>query len=160
MAAALFVASLPLAAAAQTDAGRISGTVRDSSNAFVPGATVVVRNEKTGESRTVETNDKGYFIATPLKPSAYTITVRKQGFAVIEYTNMPVAVSQELTLDFEFKPAGVQEEVSVVATAPILDISSAKIGANVSTRLAERRHRHVAGHPLLRPGRRAERHPL
>src|SRR5262245_66631824 len=99
MAAALFVASLPMTAAAQTDAGRISGTVRDSSNAFVPGATVVVRNDKTGESRTVETNDQGYFVATPLKPSTYTITVRKQGFAVIEYTNMPVAVGQELSID-------------------------------------------------------------
>jgi hypothetical protein len=132
MAAALFVASLPLAAAAQTDAGRLSGSVRDSSNAFVPGATVVVRNEKTGESRTVETNDQGYFIVAPLKPSTYTITVRKQGFSVIEYTNMPVAVGQELALDFDFKPAGVQEQVNVVAQAPVLDLSSAKIGANVS----------------------------
>jgi hypothetical protein len=123
-----------LAAAAQTDAGRVSGTVRDSSNAFVPGATVVVRNEKTGESRTVESNDQGYFLVAPLKPSTYTVTVRKQGFSVIEYTSMPVAVGQELALDFDFKPAGVQEQVNVVAQAPVLDLSSAKIGANVGER--------------------------
>ena len=47
---------------------------------------------------------------------------------------MPVAVGQELALDFEFKPAGVQETVTVVGTAPVLDVSSARIGANVSER--------------------------
>ena len=47
---------------------------------------------------------------------------------------MPVAVGQELALDFEFKPAGVQEAVTVVGVAPVLDISSARIGANVSQR--------------------------
>ena len=39
---------------------------------------------------------------------------------------MPVAAGQELTLDFELKPAGVQEAVTVVGTAPVLDISSAQ----------------------------------
>ena len=47
---------------------------------------------------------------------------------------MPVAVGQELTLDFELKPAGVQEAVTVVGDAPVLDISSARIGVNVSER--------------------------
>src|SRR6202007_1510966 len=56
------------------------------------------------------------------------------GFAAIEYTGMTVAVGQELNLDFEIKPAGVQEAVTVVGTAPVLDLSSAKVGANVSER--------------------------
>ena len=47
---------------------------------------------------------------------------------------MPVAVGQELSLDFELKPAGVQEQVTVVGTAPILDVSSARMGANVTER--------------------------
>src|SRR5262249_5265177 len=58
----------------------------------------------------------------------------KAGFAPIEYTNMPIALGQELSLDFELKTAGVQESITVVGTTPVLDISSAKIGANVSER--------------------------
>lgn len=131
---AVAFATLPSLAAAQTDAGRISGTVRDSSNAFVGGATVRVTNEKTGESRTAVTNDAGLFVVSPLKPSIYTIAAEREGFSTVEYTQMPVAVGQELSLDFEFRPAGVQENVTVVATAPVLDISSARIGANVSER--------------------------
>ena len=131
--AALLFALLPTLAAAQTD-GRISGTVRDSSGAFVAGATVKVRNEKTGEVRAVLSNDQGFFVASPLKPSTYTITAEKPGFSIVEYPQMPLAVGQELALDFEFRPAGVQENVTVVATAPVLDISSARVGATVSER--------------------------
>ena len=45
-----------------------------------------------------------------------------------------MSVGQELVLDFEFKPAGLTESVSVTASSPVLDVSSAKIGANVSER--------------------------
>jgi hypothetical protein len=130
---AVILAFLPSVAAAQSD-GRVSGTVRDQSNAFVAGATVKVRNEKTGEVRAVLSSDAGYFVVSPLKPSIYTVSAEKSGFSTIEYTQMPLAVGQELSLDFEFRPAGLQEHVTVVATAPVLDISSARIGANVSER--------------------------
>jgi hypothetical protein len=128
------VASLAPPAFAQSDSGRIGGIVRDSSGALAVGVNARAKNERTGEQRTVVTNDQGYFLITPLKPSTYTITVERQGFAPIEYTAMPLAVGQELTLDFELKPAGVQETVTVVGSSPVLDISSARIGANVSER--------------------------
>ena len=131
--AALMLALLPSLAAAQTD-GRFVGTVRDSSGGFVAGATVKVKNEKTGEMRAVVTGATGEFIVTPLKPSSYTFSAERPGFATIEYTQMTVAAGQELALDFEFQPAGVQESVTVVATAPVLDVSSARVGANVSER--------------------------
>src|SRR5262245_16019414 len=133
-AVALLTVALPMTAAAQTDSGRISGNVIDQTSAFVPGATVTVKNIKTGETRTVTTDENGHFLVTPLKPSTYTITVQKTGFAVIEYTDMPVAVGQELALDFAFQTATAQETVTVVGTSPVIDLSSAKIGANVSER--------------------------
>ena len=131
--AALMLALLPSLAMAQSD-GRIIGTVRDSSNAFIPGATVTVKNEKTGELRTAVSGGNGEFSVTGLKPSVYTISAELSGFSTVEYPQINLAVGQELALDFEFKPAGVQENVTVVATAPVLDISSARMGANVSER--------------------------
>ena len=77
---------------------------------------------------------KGLFFVAGLKPSSYAIRVEKEGFAPIEYTNMTLAVGQELALDFEFKPAGVQEEVTVVGEAPLVELSSAKMGVNVGER--------------------------
>ena len=84
--------------------------------------------------RTAKTNAQGFFLVSPLRPSTYTIKVEKGGFGALEYPQMPLAVGQELTLDFELKPAGVEETVNVVGTAPTLDISSARMGVNVSER--------------------------
>jgi Carboxypeptidase regulatory-like domain/TonB dependent receptor len=134
LAAFLLVAACAATAFAQVDQGRFTGTIRDQTNAFVGGATVKVKNERTGEERSVLSNQQGYFLVGSLKPSTYTIRAEKDGFAAIEYTGMTIAVGQELNLDFEFKPAGVQEAVTVVGTAPVLDVSSAHIGVNVGER--------------------------
>jgi carboxypeptidase family protein len=119
---------------AQVDQGRIAGTVRDQSNAFAAGTSVKLTNERTGEERTATTNDKGYFLVTGLKPSTYTIVVSRDGFSPVSYDKMPLAVGQELTLDFELKPAGVQEAITVVGASPVIDLSSAKIGVSLSER--------------------------
>ena len=125
---------MPASTFAQTDQAKIAGTARDQSSAFVPAAQITVRNERTGDERTALTTDQGHFLIGSLKPSSYTIKVTKAGFATIEYTAMPLAVGQELTLDFELKPAGVQESVTVTGFAPVLDLSSARMGVNVSER--------------------------
>jgi hypothetical protein len=134
MAVVILVAMAPAVGYAQTDQGKFSGTIRDQLGAFVAGAKVIVKNERTGEERNGFSNDQGYFVISYLKPSSYSIRAEKSGFAGIEYTAMPLAVGQELTLDIEIRPAGVQENVTVVGTAPVLDISSARIGVNLSQR--------------------------
>lgn len=118
MAATLLVAA---------DQGKFTGTVHDSSGAFVAGATVTIKNERTGEERTQATSAGGVFLIANLKPSTYTVRAQKEGFAPVEYTQMTIAVGQELHLDFEVKPSGVQEAVTVVGEAPILDLSSARM---------------------------------
>ena len=66
-------------AVAQSDSGRISGTVRDQTGAWVAEAAVTVKNEKTGETRAATTNQDGFFVVAALKPSMYTVTVTKAG---------------------------------------------------------------------------------
>ena len=108
-AALVLVTAFCSAAFAQSDQGKFSGIIRDAQNAFVPGVTVTVTNERTGESRTTVSNEKGVVFVGGLKPSAYTIRVQLVGFAPIEYTNMLIAVGQELALDFQLKPEGVRK---------------------------------------------------
>jgi hypothetical protein len=120
---------------AQTDQGRIVGTVRDQSGAVVAGSTITIKNERTGETRTTVSTDQGQYLVTALKPSSYTIAVDSQGFAKTNYTNITLAVGQELTFDIDLKPKTVEEVVTVVGSQePIVDASSARIGANVSER--------------------------
>ena len=116
---------------AQTD-GRFTGTVLDSSGAFVPGATVTIRNEKTGEERVVVANAQGRYVVSNLKPSSYTIRVAYGSFAPLEYTAMTLAAAQEFALDLTLQPAGLTETVTVLGQANTIDLSSARMGTNVS----------------------------
>jgi Carboxypeptidase regulatory-like domain len=122
-----------LPARAQAD-GRFAGTVLDSSGAFVPGATVTVQNEKTGEQRTATSSAQGIYVVTNLKPSNYTIRVKSGDFAPLEYTGMQLLAGQEFHIDLELKPAGVTETVTVQGTTNSMDLSSARIGVNVGER--------------------------
>ena len=56
---------LPALAYAQAE-GRFVGVVLDPSGAVIPGATVVVKNERTGEERTVTSNGEGRYIVANL----------------------------------------------------------------------------------------------
>jgi hypothetical protein len=125
--------ALPIAAYAQGDA-RFSGTVLDQTGAFVPGATVTIKNQRTGEERTVTSTAQGLYVVSNLKPSVYTVRATFGSFQPLEYTDMTLAAGQEFSLDLELHPAGVSETVTVEGRATAIDMSSARIGANVSER--------------------------
>ncbi|HUR96569.1 MAG TPA: carboxypeptidase-like regulatory domain-containing protein, partial [Pyrinomonadaceae bacterium] len=75
---------------AQTDQGRISGQVTDQTGAIVPGATVVVTNNGTKQSRTVTASDEGQYVVTPLRAAVYTIVVNAPTFAAKTITDVEV----------------------------------------------------------------------
>ena len=67
----LFVAIVAAAvstvpAAAQTNTGQISGTIRDGSGAVLPGVTVTITNVGTAIARSDVTNDVGFYRITAL----------------------------------------------------------------------------------------------
>src|SRR5262245_42190058 len=67
---------------AQQDQGRIGGVVKDANGAIVPGASVLVKNERTGEERTATSTESGSYIVSGLRPSVYTITASGQNLTV------------------------------------------------------------------------------
>ncbi|MGH9872525.1 MAG: carboxypeptidase regulatory-like domain-containing protein [Pyrinomonadaceae bacterium] len=128
---------LPLAANAQTDQGRIAGTVTDSAGALVPGATIVVKNERTGEERTATTNDVGYFIISSLRPSSYSITANAKDLSA-KTSNIQVLVGQEVNVALTVQPTGLEARVDIVGGGETaLESSSASMGANVNPREVE-----------------------
>ena len=125
--------ALPVHALAQTDA-RFTGTVLDQTGASVPGATVTIKNERTGEERVATANAQVRYVVANLKPSAYTIRASFGSFAPLEFTGMLLAAAQEFPLDLELRPAGLTETVTVEGRTNVVDMSSARIGVNVGER--------------------------
>jgi len=81
--AVLFVALLALFASptlAQVT-GSISGEIKDEKQAVVTNATVTVRNVKTNESRTTQTDSDGRYRFTGMPVGDYEISVESAGFA-------------------------------------------------------------------------------
>ncbi len=120
---------------AQTDQGRIVGIVTDANGAIVPGANILVRNERTGEERTATTNDDGTFSVPALKASNYIVTATAQNFAPSKVTDVQLMVGQELNLNITLRTTEVTASVDIVASSEaITDTGSARMGASVSQR--------------------------
>ena len=116
---------------AQGEDGTVVGTVSDPSGAAVPGASVVIKNEQTGVTISVATDESGRYASPPLRPGAYTLSVEKQGFnrAV---QSIQLDVNQHARVNFDLHVGQVTESVEVRATAPLLETQSAALG-NVRT---------------------------
>src|SRR6516165_4634895 len=80
------------AASAQVATGTISGTVRDNTGAVLPGVTVVVQNQDTGISRTLLTNEAGYYSAPSLGVGQYGLMVSLGGFQTVERTGITLTI--------------------------------------------------------------------
>jgi hypothetical protein len=136
-AALVTVSNFTGAANAQTDQGRIAGTVADSTGGLVPGAAIVVKNDRTGEERTAITNDVGHFIVSALRPSTYSVTANANDLAA-KTTNIELLVGQEFTLAMVVQPTGVAATVDIRADGDTaLETGSATMGANVNPREVE-----------------------
>ena len=144
LAAALLCAcAFALTAVAQSNKGTITGTITDPNGAVVSGASVVAKNERTGEERNATTDAEGVYQIPALKASNYTVTVTAPNFAANTFTNVQINVGQEQKLDVSLSTQGVTEDVTVVAgaTEAAIDTGSARMGATVN-------EREVVGLPL------------
>lgn len=126
-----------ISAFAQGD-GRITGTVTDTAGAVVPGATVTVTNEATGDVRTATSSAQGSFLIVALKPSTYTVVVSSSNFETLTRSKLTLLVGQQINLDLKLQAKGVKVEVNVVAGEESLaNTSSASLSANVNPREVE-----------------------
>jgi hypothetical protein len=128
----LLAAALP--ALAQGGGGRsdITGTVFDQGKAILPGVTITVTNEATGQVRTAVTTGDGRFVIPTVLPGTYTVKAELSGFQPTTQQGLVVAVGQEVKLSLTLQLAGVAEAVTVTAEAPLVEATSDKIGANFS----------------------------
>ena len=119
-------------ASAQSD-GRFLGAVRDHSGVAVPGASVIVKNERTGEERTVRAGDDGHYVVPNLKPSSYAVRAASGQLTPVSFTGLQLVAGQEFSLDVTFEAEGV-DMVLVMGRTNVVDLSSARIGVNVGER--------------------------
>ncbi len=131
---ALFIVVVTaVAALAQEARGTISGTVRDPSKAVIPGASVTITNIAMGTSVPVVTNEVGWFQAAYLIPGMYKIAVELSGFKTY-VREVEVRVNDRIAVDVPLEVGASVETVTVSATTPLLQTTSASLGQVVDSR--------------------------
>ena len=111
----LFVLSLGAVAAAQTNTGQISGTVRDASGGVLPGVTVTVTNVNTNNVYTAVTGARGEYVVTNLPVGSYSVRAELQGFRAAERTGFAMTADGRITADFALGVGALTETVEVQA---------------------------------------------
>src|SRR6266404_2874513 len=111
---------------AQSDLGRISGFVRDSSGASIANAKVTAKNQ-SGVERQTATNETGYYVITNIPPGSYTVTVEAPGFQRYQSLDNKLDPSGDLVVEASLTVGSNMQTIEVSASTVQLQTESASV---------------------------------
>ena len=126
-------------AAAQTSrvGASLEGTVSDNSGAMILQAALTLRNTLTNQSRTVTTDDQGFFRADHLAVGTYEIRLEQTGFAPYRHAGVFLSLGQTIHLDIVLSLATASEKVTVSAQPSVIDTSQTSVVSSVDQERVE-----------------------
>jgi hypothetical protein len=122
-----------LCAFGQETRASLGGKVTDSQGAAVQKATVVVTADATGVAQTTMTNDAGDWRIQFLLPGFYHFEVSAPGFKSEKYANIELQVNDQKTMDSRLQVGAQSESITVEATTPLIDTTSAVSGTVITS---------------------------
>ncbi|HVU46001.1 MAG TPA: TonB-dependent receptor [Terracidiphilus sp.] len=120
--ATVIALALCASAFAQTSQG-ITGLVTDATGAVIPNAKVTVHNESTGLDSTVVTTATGNYSVPFLHPGVYDVHAAAANFKPVDKRAITLQTDQTVKVDFALSPGSVTQQVTVDASADVLDYS-------------------------------------
>ena len=117
---------------AQGFAASITGTVKDTSGAAVPGAMVTVKHLETGLTRAVEVDAAGSYSIASLPVGEYELTVEKMGFQREVRRGINLVVAQEAVLNLTLQVGTVVQQVTVTESAPLVNTTTTSMSGLIS----------------------------
>lgn len=136
----LGVATLILCTAstvAAQNTGIIEGVVTDESGGVLPGATLSLKNAETGAERSAISDVEGRYRFPALPPGTFTVRTELQGFNTEERQNITLTIGLTVRHDFSLKIQTLSESVTVVAEAPVVDVTRSEVAGVVTQKQIE-----------------------
>ena len=131
--AIVILLGLALLGWAQLEQATLTGRVTDPSGAVVPNVRIVARNIETGVETATLTNQEGLYRIPYLHPGRYDVTAEADGFKKSRNSAVILRVGLTATVDFQLEVGAVQAEVTVSATAVMLQQETASVGAEIGS---------------------------
>ncbi|MGE3507373.1 MAG: carboxypeptidase regulatory-like domain-containing protein, partial [Vicinamibacterales bacterium] len=103
----------------------ISGLVRDTSGAVMPGVTVEAASPVLIEKvRTVVTDEQGRYTIVDLRPGTYAVTFTLEGFNTYKQEALELPANFTATVNAELRVGALEESVTVTGAAPLVDVQN------------------------------------
>jgi hypothetical protein len=118
-------------ASAQAAFGRLAGAVFDTSGGVLPGVTVTLKNEQTGQTQVTTTTSEGAFLFPQVQPGQYSVTMALAGFRTAEFTQVEINVGVERSLTARLEVGTVTETVTVSADRSPVQTTSPEVSTTV-----------------------------
>ena len=100
----------------------LTGTVRDSSGAVLPGVTVEASSPALTERvRSVVTDGNGVYRIIQLDPGIYSLSFTLPGFNVVRRTDIQLQGTVVITIPVQMSVGALQETVTVTGETPVGD---------------------------------------
>jgi len=122
---------------AQLQTGAIRGIVKDNEDNPLPGVTVQITSEAIMGDQTYVTSETGAFRFPAIPPGSYDIMVEVSGFQTVKREGIIIRLGATITVNITMEMKRLDEELTVTAAAPIIDIVSAKVATNFDTGILE-----------------------
>jgi hypothetical protein len=117
---------------AQEYRATVLGTVTDPSGAAVPKAGITITNTESGVSSKTETNHEGLYQVPYLLPGVYALEVTAPGFKTHRRSPIELRVDDKARIDVALEVGRTSDQVTVVAEAPLLEVTTGGRGHVVS----------------------------
>jgi hypothetical protein len=112
----------------------ITGTVRDTSGAVLPGVTVEAASPVLIEkARTVVTDSGGQYRIVDLRPGIYTLTFTLPGFSATRRDGIELTGALTASVNADLRVGALQETVTVTGESPIVDVQSVRRQATIDS---------------------------
>ena len=119
---------------AQAVYGSIVGRVSDSTGAVVKGASVIVTDLATSESRASSTDADGDYRFVNLVPGSYRIDIKAAGFKLFSRNPVDVRVNSAVRVDATLVVGGANESVEIEEQTSPLDTQDSSVGQVIEGR--------------------------
>jgi hypothetical protein len=117
---------------AQQGTSAIRGRVVDQQQAVLAGVTIVVTHAEQGTTRETVTGEDGTFLVPALVPGPYRVTAELQGFSRLTQEDIVLRIGMTQQIDLTMRVGAIEENLTVTAEAPQVDLTTAQVGGNVS----------------------------
>src|SRR5215813_3772309 len=129
--------AISLAGVSLAQQAAVSGVVKDSSAAVIPGATVLILKTDTAARLTISSNEVGRYEFPSLQPGPYEIHVDKAGFQPLVRGNVTLHVGDRVQIDLTLSVGDSRETVTVQGGQESLNTTDGSLSAVIDRQMVE-----------------------